>query len=106
ARIANVCNDFESAQHEEIVLLCKPALSNTKIERCQFDCLQAKLTDPILIGRKPDSKEMRSIFELVLHEQEGRYPGLRMDVTISRVRSTENRVIVSSAVSLYCEYFI
>lgn len=40
------------------------------------------------------------------HEQEGRYPGLRMDVTISRVRSTENRVIVSSAVSLYCEYFI
>ena len=64
------------------------------------------MTDPILIGRKPDSKEMRSIFELVLHEQEGRYPGLRMDVTISRVRSTENRVIVSSAVSLYCEYFI
>jgi hypothetical protein len=55
---------------------------------------------------KPDSEEMRSIFELVLHEQEGRYPGLRMDVTISRVRSTENRVIVSSAVSLYCEYFI
>jgi DNA mismatch repair protein MutS2 len=28
--------------------------------------LQAKLTDPILIGRKPDSEEMRSIFELVL----------------------------------------
>ena len=51
ARIANGCNDFESAQHEEIVLLCKPALSSTKIERCQFDCLQAKLTDPILIGR-------------------------------------------------------
>ena len=43
--------DFESAKHEEIVLLCKPALSSTKIERCQFDCLQAKLTDPILIGR-------------------------------------------------------
>ena len=64
-------------------------MSSTKIERCQFDCLQAKLTDPILIGRKPDSKEMRSIFELVLHEQEGRYPGLRMDVTISRVRSTK-----------------
>ena len=48
------------------MLLCKPALSSTKIERCQFDCLQAKLTDPILIGRKPDSEEMRSIFELVL----------------------------------------
>lgn len=41
-------------------------MSSTKIERCQFDCLQAKLTDPILIGRKPDSEEMRSIFELVL----------------------------------------
>ena len=71
-RIANGYNDFESAQHEEIVLLCKPALSSTKIERCQFDCLQAELTDPILIGRKPDSEEMHSIFELVLHEQEGR----------------------------------
>ena len=57
---------FESAKHGEIVLLCKPALSSTKIERCQFDCLQAELTDPILIGRKPDSEEMRSIFELVL----------------------------------------
>ena len=32
------------------------------------------MTDPILIGRKPDSEEMRSIFELVLHEQEGRKP--------------------------------
>lgn len=41
-------------------------MSSTKIERCQFDCLQAELTDPILIGRKPDSEEMRSIFELVL----------------------------------------
>lgn len=41
-------------------------MSSTKIERCQFDCLQAKLTDPILIGRKPDSEEMRGIFELVL----------------------------------------
>ena len=58
--------EWISAQHEEIVLLCKPALSSTKIERCQFDCLQAELTDPILIGRKPDSEEMRSIFELVL----------------------------------------
>ena len=25
-----------------------------------------------MIGRKPDSEEMHSIFELVLHEQEGR----------------------------------
>lgn len=61
-RIANGCNDFESAQHVEIVLLCKPALSSTKIERCQFDCLQAELTDPILIGRKPGSELVLRIF--------------------------------------------
>ena len=38
----------------------------SKKDDSQFDCLQPKLTDPILIGRKPDSEEMRSIFELVL----------------------------------------
>ena len=37
-------------------------MSSTKIERCQFDCLQAKLTDPILIGRKPDSELVQRIF--------------------------------------------
>lgn len=57
-------------------------MSSTKIERCQFDCLQAELTDPILIGRKPDSEEMRSIFELVLHEQEGRKPGSELVLRI------------------------
>jgi len=40
------------------------------------------LTDPILIGRKPDSEEMRSIFELVLHEQEGRKPGSELVLRI------------------------
>ena len=59
------------------------------------------MTDPILIGRKPDSKEMRSIFELVLHEQEGRYPGLRMDVTISRVRSTEKTYMFCASETMY-----
>ena len=57
-------------------------MSSTKIERCQFDCLQAELTDPILIGRKPDSEEMRSFFELVLHEQEGRKPGSELVLRI------------------------
>ena len=37
-------------------------MSSTKIERCQFDCLQAKLTDPILIGRKPGSELVLRIF--------------------------------------------
>lgn len=40
------------------------------------------MTDPILIGRKPDSEEMRSIFELVLHEQEGRKPGSELVLRI------------------------
>ena len=37
-------------------------MSSTKIERCQFDCLQAELTDPILIGRKPGSELVLRIF--------------------------------------------
>lgn len=37
-------------------------MSSTKIERCQFDCLQAELTDPILIGRKPGSELVLCIF--------------------------------------------